>query len=691
MYEAKLTSTLIIFMAMLLFTPLLREPVSAGPGAAHKRVVACIGNSITFGDGIQDKERHSYPALLQKLLGDDWDVHNFGVGGRTLLHNGDFPWRNEPQYKAAKDCRPDIVIIKLGTNDTKPWNWKFKESFIPDYLQLIDEFRALPSRPVIYVCLPVPAFPGEWGISDSVLTTDVIPMIRIIASKRPVRVIDLRTPLEGKREFFPDKVHPNEDGAMVMARTIYGVFCKDYRLVPLPEPFGPTPAVRQIDWQDLGYTAFVHFNMNTFTGSEWGKGTESPDLFNPARLDCEQWVRTFRDAGMKGVIITAKHHDGFCLWPTQLTGHSVGQSKWRGGDGDVLQDLSAACKKYGMKFGVYLSPWDRHEPSYGDSERYNDFFRKQLREVLTQYGDIFEVWFDGACGEGPNGKKQVYDWASYVNVVRMYQPNAVIFSDGGPDVRWVGNENGFANPLNWSLLRKKDVYPGYPKYQELTSGHSDGTDWIPAECDVSIRPNWYFRAGDDTAVKSPDALFTLWLKSVGRNASLLLNVPPNSEGLIARQDSAVLMEFKKLRDEAFSTDFAAGAAATASNIRGKDRRFAAENLADGNPRTFWAADDNVTTATLTLALKKPAAVNCIRLSEYIPLGQRVESFTVSGNTGKGWKKLASGTTVGNGRMLTFPAARVSRIRVSINASRACPVVSGISLYKIPDRFVGADD
>ncbi|MFH1943331.1 MAG: alpha-L-fucosidase, partial [bacterium] len=258
-----------------------------------------------------------------------------------------------------------------------------------------------------------------------------------------------------------------------------------------PHPYGPIPSPCQLTWHELEYCAFIHFNMNTFTDREWGDGTEDPEQFKPTELDCRQWARVCKEAGMKGIILTAKHHDGFCLWPSKFTEHTVKNSPWREGKGDVLRELSEACREFGLKFGVYLSPWDRREPSYGDSPRYNQHFKNQLTEVLTQYGDIFEVWFDGACGEGPNGKRQVYDWPGFIDVVRKHQPGAVIFSDGGPDVRWVGNENGFANPTNWSLLRRDEVYPGYPDYHELTSGHADGTHWVPAECDVSIRPSWY--------------------------------------------------------------------------------------------------------------------------------------------------------------------------------------------------------
>ncbi|MBS1719964.1 MAG: alpha-L-fucosidase [Armatimonadetes bacterium] len=310
----------------------------------------------------------------------------------------------------------------------------------------------------------------------------------------------------------------------------------------------PLPSPAQAEWLRHDYYAFVHFGPNTFSGLEWGHGTEDPKSFNPKKLDCRQWARAFKSAGMTGVIITAKHHDGFCLWPTKLSTHSVKASTWRDGKGDVLRELSDACRKEGLSFGVYLSPWDRNHPQYG-TPGYNDVFVSMLDEVLTRYGKVFEVWFDGANGEGPNGKKQVYDWPRFIAKVRERQPKAVIFSDAGPDVRWVGNENGIAGDPNWLTIRRDRYVPGTPLYEELTKGDADGPDFVPSECDVSIRPGWFWRASEDKAVKSPEALFDLYLKSVGRGSPLLLNVPPNADGLISDADIRALEGFRRLRDE----------------------------------------------------------------------------------------------------------------------------------------------
>ena len=450
-----------------------------------------------------------------------------------------------------------------------------------------------------------------------------------------------------------------------------------------PAPFGPLPSERQLHWQYLEYYAFVHFNMNTFTNKEWGDGKEDPKLFNPTQLDCRQWAKTFALAGMKGIILTAKHHDGFCLWPSKYTDHSVKNSPFRNGKGDVLRELSDACKEYHLKFGVYLSPWDRHDSAYGDSPRYNQKFKDELREVLTSYGDIFEVWFDGANGEGPNGKKQVYDWPGFVGVVRECQPNAVIFSDGGPDIRWVGDEEGYAGETNWSLLRRDEVYPGYPKYQELISGHTDGNYWVPAECDVSIRPGWYYHPDQDTAVKSLKTLVDLYFNSVGRNGSFLLNVPADRRGLICSIDSTRLIEFRKYLDGAFANNLFNGASATASEIRGNDNHFNPAACLDQNNDTYWCTDDSVQTGSIVITLNEEKEINCFMIQEFIPLGQRIEGFSIDAWNGGGWDKIVEGTTIGHKRLLRIPAMKTNRIRLNILKSRACPAISNFAGYFIP--------
>ncbi|HKP31605.1 MAG TPA: alpha-L-fucosidase, partial [Chitinophagaceae bacterium] len=293
------------------------------------------------------------------------------------------------------------------------------------------------------------------------------------------------------------------------------------------------PTRAQLQWHDMEFYFFAHFGPNTFTDKEWGEGDEPEDIFNPTNLDCEQWCRIAKQAGAKGIIITAKHHDGFCLWPSKYSTHTVRESKWRNGKGDVLKELSAACKKYGLKFGVYISPWDRNHPDYG-TEKYNDVFVNMMKEIFTNYGPIWELWWDGANGEGPNGKRQVYDWNRFEKTVRKLSPNTVVFSDIGPDIRWVGNEKGIAAETNWNLLDTAGFARGIgaPPNDTLQQGNVFGKNWIPAECDVSIRPGWFYHKEEDNKVKSPEELFDLYLKSVGRGANLLLNIPPDRRGLI---------------------------------------------------------------------------------------------------------------------------------------------------------------
>ena len=444
-----------------------------------------------------------------------------------------------------------------------------------------------------------------------------------------------------------------------------------------PPPYGALPNENHLSWHQMEYYAFVHFNMNTFTDEEWGHGNETPDQFNPTELDARQWARVCKEAGMSAIIITAKHHDGFCLWPSQYTEHSVKNSPWRDGEGDLLRELSDACREYGLKFGVYMSPWDRNNPVYGTPE-YNEYFMKQLTEVLTSYGPIFEVWFDGANGEGPNGKKQEYDWPGFIATVREHQPGAVIFSDAGPGVRWVGNERGFADETNWCTLNRDDYYPGTPRYKELTSGNKNGTHWIPAEADVSIRPGWYYHASEDDKVKTPAELLDIHYKSVGRNANLLLNLPVDRRGLVHENDIESLMGLREILDSIYSDNVAEKAAAKASSKWSESHE--AYHVTDQSLETYWAASGNDTTATLSLQFGDPVKLNHILLQEYIPLGQRVESFTVEVMTGDEWMKVAEGTTVGFRRILQFDEVTAETLRINIKSALAPPTLSNVELY-----------
>ncbi len=447
----------------------------------------------------------------------------------------------------------------------------------------------------------------------------------------------------------------------------------------------PLPSERQLNWQELEYYAFVHFNMNTFSGQEWGDGTESPALFNPSALDCRQWAAVAKSAGMRGIILTAKHHDGFCLWPSKFSKHSVAYSPWRAGQGDVLRELSDACRASGLKFGVYLSPWDRNSPLYGDSEKYNDYYAAQLEELLGNYGEVFEVWWDGACGEGPNGKRQVYDFERFTKIVRRLQPNAVIFSDIGPDIRWVGNENGFAGETCWSMLNTQGFARGIgaPPTSSLNEGDLSGAEWLPAECDVSIRPGWYYHAEQDGQVKSVDHLLDLYERSVGHNGSLLLNLPVDRRGLVHENDAARLLELRARIDGIYGFDLARRARATASDTRGNDSRFGAALAIDGDPSTYWAANDGAKDPVLALRLQRPTWVDRVILREPIALGQRVAKFTLEAESDGAWHEVGVGTTIGNRRIVRIERTLASALRITIQASRATACISSFELCCTP--------
>ncbi len=460
------------------------------------------------------------------------------------------------------------------------------------------------------------------------------------------------------------------------------------------KPIQPVPSPRQLAWHKLEYYAFVHFGPNTFTDQEWGHGTEKPEVFNPTNLDCRQWVRTFKEAGMKQVIITAKHHDGFCLWPSAYSTHTVAQSKWRDGKGDVLMELRKACNEYGLKMGVYLSPWDRNHPKYGTPE-YNQVFADMLKEVLTKYGPIYEVWFDGANGEGPNGKKQVYDWKLFNETVRKYAPEAVIFSDGGPDIRWVGNESGYAPETCWAMIQSGKFLPGVADQKILGTGLQNGDQWVPAECDVSIRPGWFYHASQDGQVKTAAQLMDLYERSVGHNASFLLNVPPDRRGLIHENDIRALMEFKKLRDETYSKNLAKGARAyrvIQSDVRNKAADAAndqATKVTDGKPETFFVEPDEKAWTYLQVGLPKDAVFDRVVISEPIQFGQRVKKFKLIASTDRKHETLYEGTTIGAKRIIRVPATKAEWLILEVTDSRGKVAISEIAVYATPNAKYAA--
>ena len=474
-----------------------------------------------------------------------------------------------------------------------------------------------------------------------------------------------------------------------------GLFTADVRVGP-PRPFGAIPSARQLAWHQMETFAFLHFSPNTFTDKEWGYGDEDPAHFNPTDFDADQIVLALKAGGMTGAILTAKHHDGFCLWPTKTTKHSVAASPWRGGRGDLVREIADACRRHGLKFGVYLSPWDRNHPAYG-TPAYVEVYRAQLRELLTSYGPIFEVWHDGANGgDGYYGgarekrtidRRTYYDWPTTWKLVRELQPNAVIFSDVGPDVRWVGNEKGVASPSNWATFRAVGedggpAAPGWVRTEESGPGHQGASDWLPAECNTSIRPGWFFHEKENARVKTPQQLVDLYDVSVGRGCNLHLNVPPDRRGRIHETDAASLAEFGRRIRETFATNLAAGATVVASNVRHTyGRRPQPSNLLDGDLSTYWATDDKVTAADVTLDLKAPATIAIVRVREHITLGQRVEAFAVDAWEGGAWKEVGAATTIGQGRILRLaqPVA-ASRVRLRIVKAMAAPIISELGVF-----------
>lgn len=463
--------------------------------------------------------------------------------------------------------------------------------------------------------------------------------------------------------------------------------------VTAPSAVGPIPTKQQLEWQEMEFYGFLHFNMNTFTNLEWGYGDKDPSLFNPTALDARQWARVAKEAGMKGLIITAKHHDGYCLWPSAYTEHSVKNSPWRDGKGDVIQELAEACREFDLKLGIYLSPWDRNHADYGKPE-YLTYFRNQLRELLTNYGDVFEVWFDGANGgDGYYGganetrrvdKKSYYDWENTRKIIQELQPNAVGFSDAGPEVRWVGNEHGFAYETTWSPLLKDSVYGGMPNYNtKYSMGQENGTHWVPAEADVSIRPGWYYHKSEDDKVKSLQNLLDIYYRSVGQNSTLLLNFPVDTRGLIHENDERQLKKLTAQLALDFKNNLAFESDVAATNVRGNHNKFGAEMLVDSNKETYWATDDEVLEASVTIDFKKEISFNRFLVQEYIALGQRVKEFTLEAEVNGQWELIANHTTIGYKRILRFEKRTATKIRFTIKDAKGCPLISNIEVFDAP--------
>lgn len=463
-------------------------------------------------------------------------------------------------------------------------------------------------------------------------------------------------------------------------------------------PVGPVPTENQIRWQEMEYYAFIHFSTNTFTDQEWGYGeANDAKLFNPTNLDCDQWARVCKNSGMKGIIITAKHHSGFCLWPTETTEYSIKNSPWKDGKGDIIGDLAKACRKYGLKLGIYISPWDRNHPSYGlldpdgSAPYVKNVFRKQIEECLTKYGDVFEIWFDGANGgDGYYGgartsrkidRTTYYDWANTYKMIRKLQPKIVIWNDNGDraDLRWVGTESGYVGETNWSLLNAK----GDVSHDMLAHGLENGDSWVPGEVNTSIRPGWFYHQFEDSRVKTLPELLKVYYSSFGRNGTMLLNFPIDKTGQIHETDEKAALELANAVKEAFAVDIAKKVKVTASNVRGRSKEFGAENALDGDKNTFWTTGDEVKTASLVIDFGAPKAFNRFLAQEYIQLGQRVKSFTIEALVDGKWQQLDKQTTIGYKRILSFPTVTASQLRFTITDSKASPVISNVSVYNAP--------
>lgn len=467
-----------------------------------------------------------------------------------------------------------------------------------------------------------------------------------------------------------------------------------------PVPYGVTPSERLLAWHELEFYGFIHFTINTFTDKEWGYGDESPTLFNPTHFDPDQIVLSMKAAGMKAIILTAKHHDGFCLWPTKTTEHNITKSPWKNGKGDVVREISDACRRHGLKFGVYLSPWDRNNEHYATPHYVNTIFQNQLRELLTNYGPVFEVWFDGANGgDGYYGGKReerkidritYYNLDELWNVIRPLQPMACIFSDLGPEIRWVGNESGVAGEICWPTYTPKgreDINKpglGQTRYEEGQFGTRDGKYWIPAECDVSIRPGWFYHESENNRVRSVENLVNLYFKSVGHGASMLLNIPPSRKGTVYPTDSITLAQMGNYLQRLYAVNYATTAKVKASTVRSSDQAFAPENVRDADRYSYWGTPDGVTTGEITLQFSKPTTFDVVRLRENIKLGVRSDDWEIWAQVKGQWQLFGKGTAIGASRLVKGPKVTAEAIKVSITKGKASICISDIGVFNSPE-------
>ena len=462
------------------------------------------------------------------------------------------------------------------------------------------------------------------------------------------------------------------------------------------------PSERQLTYEKMEFFCFIHFTVNTFTGSEWGDGKEDVSIFNPTELDARQWVKTAKDAGMKGLILTCKHHEGFCLWPSKYTEHSVKNSPYKNGNGDIVREVSEACKEFGLKFGVYLSPWDRNNSSYGKGKEYDDYYVNQLTELLTEYGELYTIWLDGACGEGANGKIQKYDWNRYYKVMRELQPNAVI-SISGPDVRWCGNEAGEVRESEWSVVAKDMTDPSitaelsqHEDNEEFRDRPLDETQsdlgsrerlknekelvWYSAETDVSIRPGWFYHEEEDDKVRSFENLKDIYLKSVGGNTTLLLNIPPMKNGKIHEKDMAILKRLGEFINDTFKNNLLKNALITTvpeHDCRGNSP----DMMRTDDYNTYFMNKEGDNKLLIEIKFDECKKLNYLVLKEAITFSQRVEKFNVYFNDESGNKiKIFEGTTIGYKRIIDLKGTKTDNLTIEIEDSRVAPVMSFVGVY-----------
>ncbi len=482
------------------------------------------------------------------------------------------------------------------------------------------------------------------------------------------------------------------DSIIIMVFGLLLIACNQQPKDIEPNPVIPTPG--QVAYQKMKFIGFIHFGINTFTDKEWGFGDESPTIFNPTALDADQWAREAKEAGMKQLILTAKHHDGFCLWPSKYTEHSVKNSPWKDGKGDLVREFVEACRRHGLKAGLYVSPWDRNHPEYG-KPAYIDYYRNQLEELLTGYGEIAELWFDGANGGtgfygGAKEERRIdrtsyYRWEETWSMVKNWQPDILLFSDAGPDIRWIGNESGYAGKTNWSTLNTENIVVGAADPAYLNSGDPEGKNWVIPLCNTSIRPGWFYHEKEDGQVKTTQQLLDVYYKSVGRNGVLLLNVPPDKRGLFHENDILALKEFRSALDETFAVNLASGKNAASSSQWKNHPKFSAANSVDDDLDAYWAAEEDAREASLEIDLDNPVRFDRIMIQEPIRLGQRIAKFAVEGLVDGDWIELAKGTTIGYKRLLRIPPVQARKVRLLIREANNTPAISHFGLFKASSK------